>query len=537
MRAKQFTNLTEKRLDPEMQRLYKSARAKYPMYDEETALLKYLQTSSKTGSEADSREDRAISNLERDVGKLDKRVTKLEKGSKLKEGWNTGSDRVHLPDEPSTYWSGNGALQKEYEELYDKLVPAMGAADTIEGEVLRAASKIVYRHYNDGDEFNAASFSQLVPYIGKVTSYDDLAHKATEFALKANGEYHPNAGWDSLDVMDYGPEDYSDDYDEDDDWDDEEEDTSWDQDDDEDLDEARADQIYTVDITRRDRTRSTSGTIPELLDYFGYTLEVGKSYEHERGRYKINMNPKTIQQLVDNLNKAASNGAANGAASTFYSQGNEDLDEGWESGPEERQPRERDPDAEYDARRQEKMDIEAEKEQAKRPQTKVYTLLGRGPNMEPNYAFPGEYDSLDAAVAARKELMNKPDTPHPEHIGISTHTRYLDEGRETPLRDREDYEAKRKALQDIQMDPSTSQDPELSIEVMRRLAGLNQQAKNIGITDESRAHKIIARKLKDIEAQNKGYAVSDDDYAKHVERMKKDQAEYLAKNPKSIYKK
>ena len=135
---------------------------------------------------------------------------------KANEGWNTDSDRVSLPDSPHTYWSGTGALQKEYEALYNKLVPSQGAADTIEGEVLRAASKIVYRHYNDGDEFNEASFDQLEQYIGKVTSYDDLAHKSTEFAVKANGNYHPNQGWDSLDVMDYGPPE--DDYDDEDDY-------------------------------------------------------------------------------------------------------------------------------------------------------------------------------------------------------------------------------------------------------------------------------------------------------------------------------
>ena len=104
-------------------------------------------------------------------------------GESVTEGWGQGQDRVRLPDEPALYWSSKGPLSKEYKELFAKLVPDQGPADTIEGEVLRAASKIVYRHYNDGDEFNQASYSQLEPYIGKVSSYDDLAHKATEFAL------------------------------------------------------------------------------------------------------------------------------------------------------------------------------------------------------------------------------------------------------------------------------------------------------------------------------------------------------------------
>jgi len=137
------------------------------------------------------------------------------------EGWMNGSDRVNLPDGPMTYWNGTGRLQNEYNELYEKLVPGQGAAETIEGEVLRASSKIVYRHFNDGDLFNQASFDQLEQYIGRVANYDDLAEKAIEFALKAQGNYHPNTGWDSLDVMDYGPEEeeeYDDEEDDEDDY-------------------------------------------------------------------------------------------------------------------------------------------------------------------------------------------------------------------------------------------------------------------------------------------------------------------------------
>lgn len=199
----------------------------------------------------------------------------------------------------------------------------------------------------------------------------------------------------------------------------------------------------------------------------------------------------------------------------------------------------RDPDQAYDDMRQQEMDDETERQQAKRPQTKSYTLVGRGPNMEPNYKFPGEYDSQVAADAARKKLMANPSTPNPRDIGITTHTRYLDEAknlgkrvkvvkgehagavgtvreihhgahktapksyyvdldngkqannmagsdlrlvkesRDTPLRDREDYTAKKKALQDIQMDPHTHKDPELSTELLRRLSGLEQQRKDL----------------------------------------------------------
>lgn len=111
-----------------------------------------------------------------------------------------------------------------------------------------------------------------------------------------------------------------------------------------------------------------------------------------------------------------------------YADAEKYLDEGWESGPDEYVPRERDPDAEYDAMRQEKLDTEMFAQQDKRPQTKVYTLTGRGPNMEPNYTFPGEYATQDEAAAAREKLAADPSTPNPRMIGINKHTKYLDEG-------------------------------------------------------------------------------------------------------------
>ena len=120
------------------------------------------------------------------------------------------SEYVSLDDSTDKYWNKQGKYSKEYEKLHDKLVPGMGKADTIEGEVLRAASKIYYRHFNDGDSFTQASFDQLKPFIGPVSSYDDLAEKAVLFALNAKGNYRPNEHWDSLERMDYGSE-YEDD--------------------------------------------------------------------------------------------------------------------------------------------------------------------------------------------------------------------------------------------------------------------------------------------------------------------------------------
>lgn len=75
---------------------------------------------------------------------------------------------------------------------------------------------------------------------------------------------------------------------------------------------------YRIEITRSGKTREVKGTVDALTKYFGYTLEVGKSWEHEKGNHKINLSPKTGKSLVANLNYAASNRAANGVASESY---------------------------------------------------------------------------------------------------------------------------------------------------------------------------------------------------------------------------
>ena len=70
---------------------------------------------------------------------------------------------------------------------------------------------------------------------------------------------------------------------------------------------------------RNGSVREVKGTLDYLInDYFGYTLECGKSYERERGNKKINCNPKTAKSLVTNLNNAVNNSAANGYSQTSY---------------------------------------------------------------------------------------------------------------------------------------------------------------------------------------------------------------------------
>jgi hypothetical protein len=82
----------------------------------------------------------------------------------------------------------------------------------------------------------------------------------------------------------------------------------------------------------------------------------------------------------------------------------------------------------------------------------------------------------------------------------------LGEGNETPLQNKDDYNAKRKALQDIQLDPDTAKDPQLKAELARRLGSLNQQYTDLQSKlrefKESRGHKAIATKLGNMDRMN-----------------------------------
>lgn len=49
----------------------------------------------------------------------------------------------------NTYWNSTGKHQAAYQELC-KLVPSSGPAGTIEGEMLRAATRLYHDYYNNG---------------------------------------------------------------------------------------------------------------------------------------------------------------------------------------------------------------------------------------------------------------------------------------------------------------------------------------------------------------------------------------------------
>jgi hypothetical protein len=109
-------------------------------------------------------------------------------------------------------------LEARSEVYFAQLVPGMGKCDTVEGEMLRAINKIIYRKYNDGDYFfegygcetagPAHSYlineSPIAKRLNEIfsatefnyTQYDDTIYAALETILdyidNVKGQYQPN---------------------------------------------------------------------------------------------------------------------------------------------------------------------------------------------------------------------------------------------------------------------------------------------------------------------------------------------------------
>jgi hypothetical protein len=79
--------------------------------------------------------------------------------------------------------------------------------------------------------------------------------------------------------------------------------------------------------------------------------------------------------------------------------------------------------------------------------------------------------------------------------------RVLESSRDTPLKDKKDLQAKRKALQDIQLDPSTHKDADLKAELIRRKHALEQEAERRGLSEARLAPDQMA-KLMQFKQQN-----------------------------------
>ena len=72
-----------------------------------------------------------------------------------------------------TYFNGEGAYQNEFNELWEKLVPVNGIATTLHGELVRAAGRLNYEYFNNGN-CNALRWNDYSYCGGEVSEYYKL---------------------------------------------------------------------------------------------------------------------------------------------------------------------------------------------------------------------------------------------------------------------------------------------------------------------------------------------------------------------------
>jgi hypothetical protein len=138
-----------------------------------------------------------------------------------------------------TYWDGVGKYQDLYDELFQQLVPPDGKCSTVEGELLRAISKIYNDYYNNGFGNNwSGPWRFLETFAGKLDlskelkilepyahgrmakknrsvefALDSMVDKAIEYIQSKNGEFTPNTSdmWDLQEPDDLGEQNFLDD--------------------------------------------------------------------------------------------------------------------------------------------------------------------------------------------------------------------------------------------------------------------------------------------------------------------------------------
>ena len=68
----------------------------------------------------------------------------------------------------NTYWNKSGAHQADYARLCDALIPAVGKADTVAGEILRSVTRLAYDLYNNGMGNNTSGAVNFLLHKGVI---------------------------------------------------------------------------------------------------------------------------------------------------------------------------------------------------------------------------------------------------------------------------------------------------------------------------------------------------------------------------------
>lgn len=80
------------------------------------------------------------------------------------------SMKIRRTERGCNYFEGNGAYQKEYDELWKIHVPLMGLASTLNGELIRAVGRLTHEYFNNGN------CNARVEHYRTVTYYCSTCH-------------------------------------------------------------------------------------------------------------------------------------------------------------------------------------------------------------------------------------------------------------------------------------------------------------------------------------------------------------------------
>ena len=127
------------------------------------------------------------------------------------------------------------------------------------------------------------------------------------------------------------------------------------------------------------------------------------------------------------------------------------------------------------------------------------------------YDYSDDHSVWKRGSAEAAEIRRLGDKVDPDRELYKKHSPFYDdvkdESQYTPTRDKEDLEAKKKALQDLQADPNTSKDPELKKEIMKRKAALDKDANEMmdimrlaGMEESATAGATSAGNIASVEA-------------------------------------
>lgn len=96
----------------------------------------------------------------------------------------------------ATYWNRTGKYQAEYEQMVENFMPISGAADTLAGELIRAATRLAYDFYNNGMCNNTTG---AVNFLKNKGAIDQATHEAI-YSFAAGQPYLGDYGGGALQV-------------------------------------------------------------------------------------------------------------------------------------------------------------------------------------------------------------------------------------------------------------------------------------------------------------------------------------------------